>query len=111
MLWGRCHEADFSPAYWPWLPILRELGPVRSGLAGRRAVVPAGVPPGGDAGSAELRTYDAVSDLLARAADEGPLVVVIDDLQWADMSSLRLLSYALKTGTAAGVSRHRVRPA
>ena len=22
---GRCHEADVAPAYWPWLPVLREL--------------------------------------------------------------------------------------
>ncbi|MGX6600939.1 BTAD domain-containing putative transcriptional regulator [Micromonosporaceae bacterium Da 78-11] len=31
VLWGRCHEADFAPAYWPWLPVLRRLGPPRPG--------------------------------------------------------------------------------
>ena len=25
VLVGRCHEADVAPAYWPWLPVLREL--------------------------------------------------------------------------------------
>ncbi|WP_250004812.1 BTAD domain-containing putative transcriptional regulator [Actinoplanes sp. M2I2] len=103
VLWGRCHEADFSPAYWPWLPILRELGPVRPDSPVAALLSPADTPLGGDAGSAELRTYAAVSMLLARQADERPLVVVIDDLQWADMSSLRLLSYA-----AEALARSRV---
>jgi predicted ATPase len=22
---GRCHEADLAPAFWPWLPVLRQL--------------------------------------------------------------------------------------
>ncbi|MFI5496731.1 ATP-binding protein [Actinoplanes sp. NPDC051859] len=94
VLWGRCHEADFSPAFWPWLPILRELGPVRPGSPVAALLSPAGLPPGVDAGSAELRTYDAVSAALAGSAAETPLLVVVDDLQWADTSSLRLLAYA-----------------
>ncbi|HEU5473774.1 MAG TPA: BTAD domain-containing putative transcriptional regulator [Actinophytocola sp.] len=99
VLRGQCHEADFSPAYWPWLPILRELGPVRPGSPVDLLLSPADTPSGGEAGSVELRTYDAVSALLACGASDGPLLVVIDDLQWADMSSLRLLSYAAEALT------------
>ena len=25
VLWGRCHEADVAPAYWPWISVLRAL--------------------------------------------------------------------------------------
>ena len=82
VLWGRCHEADFSPAYWPWLPVLRELGPARPGSLVAALLSPAPAAPGADAGAFELRTSDAVSALLAERAEEGPLLVVIDDLQW-----------------------------
>jgi DNA-binding SARP family transcriptional activator len=95
VLSGRAHEADVSPAYWPWLAILRTLA------AGRPAVPvitqllsPTGAPSGADAGSVELRTYDAVSTLLAEAAAERPLIVVLEDVQWADTASLQLLAYA-----------------
>jgi DNA-binding SARP family transcriptional activator len=94
VLWGRSHEADFSPAYWSWLPILRALGPARPGSLVAALLSPTDAPPGQDAEAAELRTYDAVSALLARSAGEAPLLIVIDDLQWADTSSLRLLAYA-----------------
>ncbi len=47
-----------------------------------------------DASSAALRTYDAVCRLLADAAAEQPLVVIIEDLHWADTASLQLLAYA-----------------
>ena len=36
--------------------------------------------------------YEAVSTYLNRAAD-GPLVVLLDDIHWADLPSLELLSY------------------
>jgi DNA-binding SARP family transcriptional activator len=91
---GRCHEADLAPAYWPWLPILRELaGPD----APAEVAVLLGTQRGPDveatgADAAALRTYDAVTRVLA--AQTGPLLVVLEDLHWADASSLRLLAYA-----------------
>jgi tetratricopeptide (TPR) repeat protein len=42
---------------------------------------------------ARFRLLDAVSSLLVRAAADGPLCVVLDDLQWADASSLLLLGF------------------
>ncbi len=65
---GRCHEADLSPAYWPWLPVL---APV-AGPATRSPEVAllvgdlgADAPEAVSGGAAALRTYDAVSRLLA----------------------------------------------
>ena len=42
-----------------------------------------------------LQLYDAVADLLAAAAADAPLLVVLDDLHWADASSLRLLAHVV----------------
>lgn len=42
---------------------------------------------------ARLRLYEAVGTLLAAIASSAPLVLVLDDLQWADSASLDLLSY------------------
>ena len=93
VLWGRCHEADVAPAYWPWVPVVRA-------LAGRRPEpeVTALLAPSGqrsaDAESAALRTYDAVCRLVAEEARQRPLVVLLEDLHWADTASLQLLSFA-----------------
>ena len=93
VLAGRCHEADVAPAYWPWLPIVRQLAGVdvpseiRPFLDTRtQAAVDSG-------GAAALRTYDAVARLIAAAGRRQPLLVVIEDIHWADPSSLRMLAY------------------
>jgi DNA-binding SARP family transcriptional activator/tetratricopeptide (TPR) repeat protein len=95
VLWGRCHEADVSPAYWPWVPVLRALAGSNPSTEVAELLAPtAGTHGSTDASSAALRTYDAVSRLLGSAAEETPLVVVLEDIHWADTSSLQLLAYA-----------------
>lgn len=41
------------------------------------------------------RSYRAHAELLSRARQQGPLILVLDDLQWADASSLDLILYLL----------------
>jgi tetratricopeptide (TPR) repeat protein len=50
-----------------------------------------------------LRLFDAVARLLARAAARGPLVVVLEDLHWADATSMRLLAHLAAHGPVAPV--------
>jgi DNA-binding SARP family transcriptional activator/tetratricopeptide (TPR) repeat protein len=116
--WGGCYELEGAPAFWPWVQIVRglagdlddeRLGSVLgSGAAhviqvvpelGERVVAPS--PPAllHDEG-ARFRAYEAITQLLTRVASGRTLVVVLDDLHWADVPSLRLLAYA------AGALRH-----
>jgi DNA-binding SARP family transcriptional activator/tetratricopeptide (TPR) repeat protein len=92
---GRAHPVGVCPPYWVWLPIIRELaGPAPAPIIA--ALLNAtGDPDAVDFGAQALRTYDAIVGLLVQAAAQRPLVVVLEDLQWADDTSVRMLSYAV----------------
>jgi hypothetical protein len=108
--WGRCVEGEM-PAFWPWAQVIRTLADQRPPSAVRAALGPGAAdiaqvvpeikelvgrleaPAVVDAESARLRLYDAVASFLARLSEERPLLVVLDDLQWADAPSTHLLRY------------------
>ncbi len=48
------------------------------------------------AGGDRRRLYDAVVELLRARSAQQPLAVVLDDLQWADEESLRLLAFVVR---------------
>ncbi len=54
-------------------------------------------PPAGDPESARARFYDGVIQFFANLAKESPLILLFDDLQWADLPSLRLFEFALRS--------------
>jgi DNA-binding SARP family transcriptional activator len=109
--WGRCHEGDGAPALWPWAQVVRQLaadlapeqlaamlgpsatrlGPLLPELAG------SGPPPGpwpiADLAAARFQLNQAVAGLLRLLAEARPLLVIIDDLHWADVPSLSLLAF------------------
>ena len=109
--WGRCHEAESAPPYWPWTEAIRsyvrDADPVglRWQLGSRAAdvaqIVPdlaerlggLAEPPGIDSEQARFRVFDAVAGFLGGASKSRPLVLVLDDLHWADESSLLLLRF------------------
>jgi len=111
VLWGRSWEAGGAPAYWPWVQSLRslvhDLGPralgqqVGPGLAqvaqlvpDLRELVPALPPvPASDPDTARFRLFEATAAFVKRAAEERPLVFVLDDLHVADTPSLLLLEF------------------
>ncbi len=51
--------------------------------------------PTGDARELRNQAFASLKDLLLRITDYHPLVINIDDLQWADMDSARLLSFLI----------------
>jgi class 3 adenylate cyclase len=69
-------------------PALGELGQLFPGLAGDRLPEPTN-----DPGQAKLRLFEAVVSLLALPARDRTLLLVIEDVHWADASTRELLDY------------------
>ena len=101
VLWAGCWEGDGAPPYWVWLQLLRAL---RSGEeAGPGApdhwidAVAGEAAEAGEAaattGAARFRLFDSVTDVFATASQRQPLVLVLEDLHWADEASVRLLEF------------------
>ncbi len=108
--WGRCHESEGAPPYWPWVQAIRsyvrEADPVAlawemgAGAPEIARVVPEVAESVGEATSelgedeqSRFAFFDAISTFLASASASRPLVVVLDDLHWADEPSLLLLEF------------------
>jgi tetratricopeptide (TPR) repeat protein len=109
--WGRCWEGAGAPAFWPWIQILRvqfggtaseelrsQLGPGAGDLA---QIVPElherlpGIapPPVVEESAARFRLFDSVAAFLRVSAAVQPLVLILEDLHWADAASLGLLRF------------------
>jgi hypothetical protein len=79
--WSTCMDEVGSPALWPWRDTTSSLG----------LVVPT-VAPDDDPDADRFQRVLAVLSTLLTASRERPLLVVIDDLQWADAASLQALA-------------------
>lgn len=73
---------------------LPDLGRLFGGLS-----LPA-APALGDAGLERTRLFESVCRLLERASARRPLVLLLDDVHWADRGSLALLQYVVRGLTA-----------
>ena len=90
--WGRCAEGEGAPGFWPWTQVLRATG----GLpGGEDYLAPSGAGTAREAAD-RFRIFDKVVRHLAEAATESGLLVVLDDLHWADPDSLGLLEFAAR---------------
>ncbi len=112
--WGRCQESEGQPPYWPWSEALRsyvlDADPVglRWQLGSRAADVAAivpeladrlgdlGEPPDMETEQARFRLFDSFATFLGGASSARPMVVVLDDLHWADEPSLLLLRFVAR---------------
>ncbi|MGB9280197.1 MAG: BTAD domain-containing putative transcriptional regulator [Pseudonocardiaceae bacterium] len=102
--WGACPEHVAAPPLWPWEQVLRLVRarcPERPVPGTVAELLDGEVPPPSErsdvAGDA-LRQFDAIRRYLTDGPD--PLVVVLDDLHWADLASQRLLAHL--AGSVAG---------
>lgn len=94
--WVRCPESGAIPPFWPAAQLteqVRAAGVIDQVLS----------PPGdADVGPSTLfALYQAVSDALTGSST--PLLLVLDDLQWADADSLRMLAHVAGSLASAPV--------
>ncbi len=116
VLWGRCDE-DLGAPYAPYAEALRqyvaacppdrvraELGPLGGELVRIVPELTARVPGlaepmRADADTERFRLFDSVADLLSEISASQPVVLVLDDVHWADKPSLVLLRHLLRSST------------
>jgi DNA-binding CsgD family transcriptional regulator len=110
-IWGWCYEDQGAPPYWPWVQLIRgvvhqaepEQIPVLMSLeaADIARIVPEigdklpGLedPPSLEADQSRFLFFDSILSFFKRVAQDRTLVIALDDLQWADQSSLHLLEF------------------
>jgi DNA-binding winged helix-turn-helix (wHTH) protein len=99
--WGHCREFETAPPFWPVIQLLRGALNGACSAATQAAVgtalsalMPERNPPAGwGVDASNYRLFDGITQALQTLTDDAPLLLVLDDLQWADAASLRLLGY------------------
>jgi DNA-binding CsgD family transcriptional regulator len=111
VLWGWCYEEEGAPPFWPWVQPIRayvqqrdpeqlqsEMGPGAADIAevvseARGKLPNLEPPPVLPPEQARFRLFDSITTFLKNAAQSQPLMLVLDDLHWADKPSLLLLQF------------------
>ena len=122
--WGTCWQGDGAPGFWPWMHAFDGVvNAVGSDVASAAAGQDAGLlsllirefgtpdPTVGDPVQHRLLLLDAAAGWLETLAADRHVVVVLDDLQWADSSTFDLIDYVIGKPRAAqltliGAFRH-----
>ena len=107
--WGTCVEGGGAPGFWPWTQafngLVRQVGvePARA-LAGDdcgwvATLVPAlgEATPGEQSERGRMLLLDAAVAWLQAIGTSRPVAIVLDDLQWADESTLMLLELLVRS--------------
>ena len=112
--WGRSDQDAGAPPFWPWTQVLRQLlsdgtfRPPAAGLGPHAAELapilpeladgqPRTAAPVVDPEAARFRLCQAATGALLHLSVDRQLLLVLDDLQWADAASQRLLSHLATT--------------
>jgi len=82
---ARTWDGTGAPSFWLWRECFRSLGETLD------------VPEGAGGDDARFAAIAGIAERVREAAREGPLVIVLDDLQWADLPSLHALVLLCRT--------------
>ncbi|MEU4805287.1 AAA family ATPase [Actinosynnema sp. NPDC023587] len=100
VLGGSCWDSDSAPGYWPWVQVVRALRRAAdpdewAAVDRERLEALLGEAPAGQAPES-FPLYDAVTSALVAVSQRRPVVVVLEDLHWADVASVKLLEFAAR---------------
>ena len=111
---GRCYEGEGAPPFWPWVQIVRTYlydcdldalhANMGTGAADIAQVIPEvrerlhklPTPLPLESEHIRFRFFDSYTTFLKNVARTQPLVLILDDLHWADVSSLLLLQFLVR---------------
>jgi len=114
VLAGRCYEGDGAPPFWPWVQIVRaysadrdpaalrtEMGTGAANIAAviaevRERLPGLSLPAALEPEPARFRFFDSLTTFLKNIGQVQPLVLILDDVQWADKPSLLLLRFLVR---------------
>jgi predicted ATPase len=112
VLWGRCYEHPGAPPYWPWVQSMRSYVQTHStdvwhadmgeGVADIAEIIPeiytclptlAPALKLDNPDHARFRLFMSIVTFFKHSSQRQPLVIVLDNLHWADTASLLLLEF------------------
>ena len=111
VFWGRCSSAQGAPPYWPWVQVIRsyvqgsEENQIRADLGSWAVDIAAIVPEvrallpdlpaplEHEPEQARFMLFDSITNFLRSASQAQVLVLVMEDLHWANQPSLLMLEF------------------
>ena len=88
VLVGRCSQDEGAPPLYPWASVLRELG---------EDLPQDGAAETDDDSASRFRAWESIAHTVLDAAADRHLLILLDDLHWADTSTLRVLRLLAET--------------
>jgi predicted ATPase len=119
VVWGSCYEGDGAPPYWPWTNAIASfIEPLNSeqlytiigsGNTDIAEIVPQIArkrpdltkPLDLDLEQARFQLFDSVATFLSNASKSSPMLIVLEDLHWADHATLLLLEFVIAASSEA----------
>lgn len=92
VLAGHCYDRTETPPYGPWVELLEQYRALQDRFPALHTIAE----PGLSHGSSQVALFREMREFLIAIARERPLVVLLDDVHWADTASFDLLRFVAR---------------